>query len=66
MDDREPDEVCEIDRKNHLHDRPGRFERPIFARPPRLRPTLDAVLGRAREIGSVINQRLQHRARIVE
>src|SRR5437660_3822586 len=66
MHDREPDEVGEIKPEGHLCERQTRLERPILAAAPRLRPALNSVFGRAREIRLVIEDRFQNRARIIE
>src|SRR5438552_1112710 len=64
--DREPDEVAEVDGEGQFCDRKRRFQRPIFATPPRLRFSLDPVLRCPRKIRFVIEDRCQDRARVVE
>src|SRR5207248_691470 len=64
--DREPDEVAEVDGEGQFCDRQRRFQRPIFATPPRLRFSLDPVLRCPRKIRFVIEDRFQDRARVVE
>ena len=66
MHDREPDEVGEIETEGQLGDRQTRFDRPIFAAAPGLRPALNSVFGRARETRLVIEDRFQHGAGVVE
>src|SRR5213076_1381857 len=52
--DREPDKVAEVDGEGQFCDRQRRFQRPIFATPPRLRFSLDSVLRCPRKIRFVI------------
>ena len=66
MDNCEPKEVGEINCESQLCERERRFERSVFAGPPRLRFAFDAVLGRSREIGFVIEESFEHGARVVE
>src|SRR6266704_3447813 len=62
----EPDEVAKIDREGQFCDRQCRFQRPVFATPPRLRFSLDPVLRCPREIRFVIEDRFQDGACVVE
>src|SRR6266853_4882852 len=64
--DREPDEVAEVDGEREFCDRQRRFQRPVFATPPRLRFSLDPVLRCPREIRFVIENCLDNGARVVE
>src|SRR5438132_14383717 len=62
----EPDEVAEIDRERHFHQRQSRFQRAISTAPPRLRSSFDPVLRRSCEIRFVIEERFQHRTHVVK
>src|SRR5207237_4254838 len=66
MDNCEPKEVGEINCESQLCEWERRFERSVFAGPPRLRFAFDPVLGRSREIGFVIEESFEHGARVVE
>ena len=66
MRNREPKEVGKVNREAQLRQRQRRLERSVFAASPRLRFAFDTVLGRAREIGLVIEDSFKHSARVVE
>ena len=66
MGNREANEIGEIDRKRHLRDRQKRLERHVFARTPWLRFAFNSILRRARKIGLMIKDRLEHRSGVIE
>src|ERR1051326_2462453 len=66
VDNREPDEIGEVNAKAQLRDRQSRFDRAIFTRPPRFRSALHSVFRRPRGIGLVIEDCFQNSARVVE
>src|SRR5437763_15381607 len=63
--DGEPEEVGKINRERHFGQRQERFQRHVLAGTPRLGFAFDPVLRRAREIGFVIEDRLENGARII-
>src|SRR5438445_11921564 len=66
MGNREANEVSEINCKRHLRDRQKRLKRHVFARTPWLRFAFNSILRRARKIGLMIKDRLEHRSGVIE
>src|SRR6266542_2081487 len=66
MRDREYHEVREINCETHFSQGKGRFERPVFAAAPCLGPSFNAILGCAREVGFVVDERFQNCSSVIE
>src|SRR2546423_2919819 len=64
--DRKPKEVGKINRERHFREGEKGFERHVFAGAPRLGFAFDAVLGCARKIGFVIEDRFENCAGIID